>query len=130
VVDEPGVHTVLFRSLDKAGNMEPERSCTVRIDSARPKTAAWAARMKRGRTVSLRYRIGDLAPEARVMIVVKNARGKRVKTLPLGQRATNTDLTCRFVCKLRPAAYRYYVYATDPAGNTQKRPASARLTVR
>ena len=130
VVDEPGVHTVLFRSLDKAGNMEPERSCTVRIDSARPRTAAWAVRVKRGRTVSLRYRIGDLAPEARVMIVVKNARGKRVKTLPLGQRATNTDLTCRFVCKLRPAAYRYYVYATDPAGNTQKKPASARLTVR
>jgi len=34
------------------------------------------------------------------------------------------------VCKLRPGAYRYYVHATDPAGNTQKKPASAKLSVR
>jgi hypothetical protein len=130
LVEEPGVHTVLFRSRDKAGNVEPERSCMVRIDTAGPKTAARAASVTSGRSVNLRYRVGDLAPEASVTIVVRNARGKTVKTLALGLRATNTDLRHRFVCKLHPGAYRYYVSATDPAGNTQKKPASARLTVR
>ena len=130
VVDRSGVHTVLFRSLDMAGNVEPARSCSVRIDTTRPKTAARAARVTHGRKVSLRYRVGDLAPEASVTLVLKNARGKTVKTLALGLRATNTALSCRFVCKLRPGAYRYYVHATDPAGNTQTKPASAKLTVR
>ena len=130
VVEEPGVRTVLFRSRDRAGNVEPERRCSVRIDTARPKTAARAARVTHGRSVRLRYRVGDLAPEASVTIVVKNARGKRVRTFALGLRATNKDLSCRFVCRLHPGAYRYYVHATDPAGNTQKKPASARLTVR
>ena len=130
VVDGSGVHSVLFRSLDKAGNLEPEHSCTVRIDTASPKTAARAASVKRGRSVSLRYRVGDLAPEASVTLVLKNARGKTVKTLALGPRATNKDLSCRFVCKLRRGAYRYFVYATDPAGNSQAKPASAKLTVR
>jgi len=130
LVEQQGIHTVLFRSLDKAGNVEPERSCTVRIDTAGPKTAARAATVTRGRTVSLRYRVGDLAPVASVTIAVKNARGKTVKTLALGLQATNRDLRCRFVCKLRPGAYHYYVQAIDPAGNTQRTPASARLTVR
>jgi hypothetical protein len=129
-VDRSGVHTVLFRSLDKAGNVEPARSCTVRIDTASPNTAARAASVKRGRKVSLRYRVGDLAPEASVTLVLKNARGKTVKRLALGPRATNTDLSSRFVCRLRRGVYRYYVHATDPAGNTQRKPASAKLTVR
>ncbi len=129
-VGETGVHTVLFRSLDKAGNVEPERSCTVRIDTGGPKTAARAATVRRGRSARLYYRVGDMAPEARVTVVVRNASGRAVKTIALGPRATNADLSCRFVCRLKPAVYRYYVYALDPAGNTQKRPASARLTVR
>jgi hypothetical protein len=130
VVDRTGVHTVLFRSLDKAGNVEPEHSCTVRIDTVSPKTTARAASVTRGHRVSLRYRVSDLAPEASVTLVLKNARGKTVKTLALGPRATNKDLRYRFVCRLRPGAYRYHVYAIDPAGNTQKKADSAKLTVR
>jgi hypothetical protein len=102
----------------------------VRIDTARPTTAARTASVTRGRTVSLRYRVDDLAPEASVTLVVKNARHKTVKTLVLGARATNMDLTCRFVCRLPLGVYRYYVYAADPAGNAQEKPASAKLTVR
>ena len=63
-------------------------------------------------------------------IVVKNARGKTVRRRALGLRATNMDLKQRFVRKLHPGAYRYYVHAADPAGNPQKKPASAELTVR
>jgi len=129
-VSDSGVHTVLFRSIDRAGNLELDQSCTIRIDTAPPRTAARAARVTRGRRVSLQYRVGDLAPEASVTIVVKNARGKTVKNLPLGLRTTDADLHYRFVCTLRSGIYHYLVYATDMAGNTQKKPASARLIVR
>ena len=39
-------------------------------------------------------------------------------------------LTTKFVCALKPGAYRFTVYATDRAGNVQVKMASNRLVVR
>ena len=44
--------------------------------------------------------------------------------------AVNRRLAASFVCRLAAGQYRFYVYATDAAGNKQSRVASNRLTVR
>ena len=38
-----GIHTVDYRSTDRAGNIEPTESCTVKIDSMKPATSAKVA---------------------------------------------------------------------------------------
>ena len=53
-----------------------------------------------------------------------------VKKISLGARAPNTTLTYRWRCTLARGSYRFYVYATDGAGNAQSRVGSNRLTVR
>lgn len=125
-----GVHTVLYRSTDLEGNVEEARGCTVKIDAGRPVTSARAALVRRGARVTLRYRVADLTPRANVRIVVKTLRGALRKTLRLGWRGTNALRGATWRCTLPRGHYRFFVYATDQAGNRQKQLGSARLTVR
>jgi hypothetical protein len=124
-----GVHTILFRSTDKAGNVEPTQTCTVRIDAGGPVTTARAARVRRGARVRLRYRVDDLTPRASVRIVVKTRAGRPRATLRLGLRTTNALQTASWRCRLPRGAYRIVVYAVDQAGNRQVRAGTARLSV-
>src|SRR5439155_7125695 len=50
-----GAHTIAYRSIDAAGNVEPERTTTVRIDTAAPATSddAPAGWSNHGVTVTL-----------------------------------------------------------------------------
>jgi hypothetical protein len=63
--------------------------------------------------------------------VVRNARGRRVAVITGGMAPTNTwtDLPYRRV-RLPRGTYRWYIYATDLAGNKQVRVGSNRLIVR
>jgi hypothetical protein len=124
-----GVHTVRYRSIDLAGNIEEARACTVKIDAGRPTTWARAARVRRGARVTLRYRVTDLTPRANVRLVVKTTAGAPRKTLRPGWRGTNALRSASWRCTLARGTYRFFVYATDQAGNRQKVAASARLTV-
>ena len=78
--------------------------------------------MIKGRYVRLYYKVSDLAPnsgKATVTIKIKTLRNVTKKTLRLGSRAVNKTLSYRFRCGLARGTYRYYVYATDSAGNIQ-----------
>jgi hypothetical protein len=128
-----GTHTVLYRSVDDAGNTEKARSCTVNIDTRPPRPSAnWAATVKRGDTASLAYYISDPrpgSPTATVTIRVRTSAGRLERKLVVRGAAVNKRLSASFVCRLAAGQYRFYVSATDAAGNRQSRVASNRLTV-
>ena len=132
-----GVHAVLYRSVDNAGNVETAKSCYVRIDTRRPTTKAPdQAYVAHGETVRLKYTVADPrpgSPTADVVIAVKNSAGTVVKTLTRSAIAVNKPLTVSLAVPhaWKPGAYRFTVSATDQAGNAQTVPAGKnKLTVR
>ena len=129
-----GVHTLSYRSTDNLGRVEADKSCTVRIDTKRPATVApRSASVRRGGFVSLKYRVNDArpgSPTGTVKIKIKTLSGKTVKQVTLSKRKVNTDLSYRFRCTLGKRVYKFYVLATDQAGNTQSKIGSNRLTVK
>jgi hypothetical protein len=130
LVGGQGVHTVRYRSIDNAGNVEAGRSCTVKIDAAGPRVTVASATVKRGRTATIVYRVADLTPRVSVRIVVVNARGARTQALVSGLRSTGVRHTVRFARPLPRGRYRIVVRATDLAGNRQAKLGVARLVVR
>ncbi len=140
VVDAPatheadGLHRVDYRSLDTVGNTESYHSTEVRIDTRKPATRALSrAGVRQGQYVRLYYRVSDLAPnsgKATVTIKIKTLRNVTKKTIKLGSKAVNRSLSHRFKCGLAKGTYRYYVYATDSAGNAQGTPGKNYLYVR
>ena len=129
-----GVHTVLYRSADEAGNVEEARSCTVKIDTRPPRVVAnWAAQVRRGHTAGLRYDVSDPrpgSPTATVTIRIRTSADRLVKTLVARNVAVDERLTTRFLCNLAKGRYRFSIYATDAAGNAQSKVGSNWLTVR
>ncbi|HET6475023.1 MAG TPA: Ig-like domain repeat protein [Thermoleophilia bacterium] len=129
-----GTRVITYRSIDAAGNIETAKTCTVKIDTRRPTPKApKASRVRRGTRATLTYRVADVrpgSPTATVKIKIKTLGGRTVKTITLKNRKVNKTLTYRFRCKFAKKTYRFYVYATDTAGNTQVRRASNRLIVR
>ena len=66
-----------------------------------PATSARAARVRRGARVTLRYRVDDLTPEAKVRLVVRTPpEGRKRATLRLGWRGTNTLRAVTWRCTL------------------------------
>lgn len=128
-----GLHTILYRSVDVAGNCEAVKVCTVGIDTAAPTPTAAPATVVRGRTASLAYRVAETGPvpqTADVTITVRTAGGRLVKILTAKDVALNTGNAARFLCRLPTGRYRFSVAATDAAGNAQTSVASSTLTVR
>jgi len=132
-VSGEGKHTVAYRSTDAAGNSEAPKSCAVRIDTRRPTTQApKSARVHRGKTVALAYKVADPrpgSPTATVTIKIKTLSGKTVKRVTLSNRKVGTPLAYTFRCTLAKRTYRFFVYATDAAGNVQAKVGSNKLTV-
>ena len=129
-----GVVRVWYRSVDKAGNVERRRACTVHIDTRRPTPVAkWLARALRGHQVAVRFFISDPrpgSPTATVTLRFRNSRGVLVKKIVLSGCRVDTTLACRFVCRFATGAYRVVVSATDSAGNIQTAAAISDLLVR
>jgi hypothetical protein len=133
-----GVVTVRYRSADKAGNVEATKTCTIKVDRRKPTTKApYAATARRGHTAYLKFKVTDPrpgSPTATVTIKVRNPAGTVVKTLTLASaKPVNTLLTTRFTLPRtwRTGTYKFYVYATDQAGNKQTLPVgSNKLIVR
>ena len=129
-----GAHTLAFQAVDVAQNAEAPQTLTIKIDTVRPTTQApYATTVARGRTAALKYKAADAAPnsgKATVVIKIKNHAGKVVKSLNVGKVAVNVLRTRKFTCTLARGTYRFSVFATDAAGNTQVRAASNKLVVK
>ena len=128
-----GVHTVRFRSLDYAGNAEQAKKCTALIGTSAPRPVAWVAKAERSQTASLRYFIAKRrpgSPTATVTIRVRTLTGGLVRKLAGRNVPVDQRLTATFTCHLAPGSYRYFVYATDAAGNAQSVVVENSLVVR
>ena len=130
-VTQNGATKILYRAIDRAGNATRIFSRTVYVDSLRPvPLAPSAASCRHGGKATLRYKVKDICVTVNVRIVIRNSHKKAVKTLTLKGKPVNKLLKARFTCKLAKGRYKFYVYATDQAGNRQVKAASNRLTVR
>ena len=130
-VTQNGATKILYRAIDRAGNATHIFSRTVYVDSLRPvPLAPSAASCRHGGKATLRYKVKDICVTVNVGIVIRNSHKKAVKTLTLKGKPVNKLLRARFTCRLAKGRYRFYVYATDQAGNRQVKAASNRLTVR
>ena len=129
-----GLHRVDYRSLDTVGNTESYHSTEVRIDTRRPTTKApRKAGVRQAGTSACTTRSLDPLPcatKATVTIKIKTLGGTPVKTLRLGLRTVNSLRSYSFKCTLPKRTYRYWVYATDAAGNTQSSVGRNYLVVR
>jgi len=109
-------------------------SATVNIDTTKPETAALGnVSVKKGKTAKLKYRITEpagLSPTAKVVIKIKRGNGTTAKTITINSAQTNAQQTYSFKCNLAKGTYKWYVYATDLAGNTQENVAKASLKVK
>ncbi len=126
-----GKKTIAYQAVDRAGNASPTVSFTVHIDSLHPATAALtAAKVVRNRSCTLSYKATDKwSPTCAVKVVIK--RGAHVvKTILLGQQKSGVSHRTTVRCPWAKGAYRWYVYATDLAGNRQAKVASNSLVVR
>ena len=129
-----GAHAILYRSADKAGNLEKSRSVTVRIDTRRPTPVAdQAAAAVRGGRATLPFSIGDPRPgsaTATVTIRIVDSRGKLAQKAVLRAVKVDSPRSYSFICRLAKGRYRFFVYATDAAGNTQTQAVVDQLVVR
>jgi len=124
-------HTLVYHATDVAANSCADKTLSFTIDTVGPITAGKATSGRKGRAITLRYRVSDnLSLKATaIRIVVKNSRGSAVKTF----KPTSQNTTVWYSVKWTPKAkgtYRYYVYAKDLAGNGQSKVDSAKVVVR
>ena len=104
------------------------------LDTVAPTTVApSASKVIKGRKATLKYQVDDAAPNlgtATAIIKIKNKAGKVVKTIKPGVKAINVLQKATFTCKLAKGTYKFYVTATDAAGNVTAKAAVNKLTVR
>ena len=90
--------------------------------------------MKKGKTAKLKFRLTEptnLSPSANVVLKVKSAKGgNTVKTITIPGAPMNSNQTYSFKVTFKKGAYKWYVYATDLAGNTQANVDKASFTVK
>ena len=127
-----GLKTVSARYRDADGAIATATD-TIMLDTRPPVTRAKNAVAKRGKLAALPYTVVDARPgsaSAAVTILVKDAAVTSVLTVSCGSRTVDVPHLARFTCLLPKGVYRYFVYATDAAGNRQSRVGSAGLKVR
>jgi hypothetical protein len=133
-VTTQGAIAVSAQALDWC-NRVGTASATVNIDTTKPDTDALnAVSVKKGKNAKLKFRISEpvgLSPGAQVVIKIKSAKGgNTVKTITIPSAPVNSNQTYSFKCTLKKGAYKWYIYATDLAGNTQANVDKASFTVK
>lgn len=132
-VTTQGSVTVSAQALDWC-NQAGSVSLTVGIDTTAPGTKTLGnVAAKKGKTARLGFRVTEpagLSPTATARIDIRKSNGKVVKSFPVANVPVNSDRSQSFTCNFAKGAYRWYVYATDLAGNTQANVANAKLTVK
>ena len=129
-----GVHTVTYRSTDMAGNVEPDRQCTVRIDTVGPTGTVTlpAGAVRSGRRVRVAFRVADArSPQAHLVLVVRRRNGRLVKRVDLGLRTVGAPLAYGLRCDFGRGRFAVTLgrATADLAGNQLRAAPSRRLTV-
>ena len=121
-----GLHTFLYRSTDKAGNVEATEICGVGIDTLGPACSAPKEPVAgTGKTAIVRFKASDATSGVATATVKIETRGGRVlKTLVTHSGNWSWEpipryFWLRFTCRLKPGLYRVAVCARDRAGNSQ-----------
>jgi hypothetical protein len=104
------------------------------VDAIAPTVLApSASKVIKGKKATLKYQVNDADPTlgaATAVIKIKNKAGKVVKTIRPGVTAVNVLQKATFTCKLARGTYKFYVTATDAAGNVAAKAAVNKLTVK
>ena len=128
-----GAISVSVQALDWC-NKVGTASATVNIDTTQPKTATHGGEtVQQGKGARLDYSVrepSNLSPKANVVIEIVRSNGSTAQTIRKNNVAMNEKHTAYFTCDLAKGTYKWYVYATDLAGNTQANIAHAKLTVK
>jgi hypothetical protein len=132
LVSAQGVSTFEYGSTDVAGHAEATETLSVRLDSKRPTATAYGASAIKGKKVKLTYKVSDALPGCqKAKATLKLYKGTKVKqVVKSGVRASNKKQSVNWLCTLAPGRYTLKVYATDIAGNAQRRVGTARVIVR
>ena len=121
-----GSTVVGVRALDWCGNTSETANAVVHVDMTRPVTKALNAPVVRPRQrVTLKYRVKEppgLSPTAKVRIKVWSDKTGNVVMARNAIVPVNSDRSWSFKPQWPVGTYRWYVYATDLAGNTQAKP--------
>jgi kexin len=130
---QDGRYVVWYRSIDNAGNEEPPHAVTINVDTRAPRTyAPRAARVRRGARIRLFFRVVDpgfSSRRATVIIRIRDAGGHVRRVITLRGQHIGSLQNVLYRCRLARGAYRFSVYATDSAGNTQSRVGANALLV-
>jgi hypothetical protein len=132
--ESDGAHALAYLVTDAAGNTEMLKTLTINVDTQAPTTRApWSAWVRRGRMVTLRFRVTEAAPTCgleSVAVKITDRRGRVVMTLDRVARRGGDTYGRRFRCTLPRGDYRFTVFATDGADNPQAAASSNVLHVR
>lgn len=124
-----GVHMVLFRASDVAGNVAPPSATFVAIDTTGPSTEAWgpSRAVRRGKLAWVRFRLRDQTWGVVSQLIVQSAAsGKTVATEDLGWQFTGGSPAtwgyfdaAPLLCTMARGTYRVLIAGTshDEAGN-------------
>ena len=127
-----GVNTMYYYSVDGMNNTESVKATTIKVDNVKPATTAPSkSTIRRRRKGRLYFRVDDPYTDNRtyVKLVIKKGRSTK-KTLNLGLVKANQKTYASYTPRLAKGTYRFYVYATDQAGNIQANVASNKLIVK
>ena len=128
-----GVHTVFYRAIDKAGNVEPLHTCKVRIDTRGPQCSAADVSVKQNHTCKLLFAVADsISPQVTCTVVITGKSGAVEKRWSWGY-AKDAPKGCwwstGYKCALAKGTYSIRVYGNDLAHNTQGMIGKASLSV-
>lgn len=122
-----GVHTILYRSTDGAGNLEVDKATTVGVDT-RPPGFSWRSVyprvLRRGGSVELRFSVEDLTGTVRASCWVYDAWGHRVACRGgsvLSPGASSLTVPAKYAGgrAFLPGLYRVGLRLVDAAGNVK-----------
>jgi hypothetical protein len=121
-----------YRSIDQAGNVETPKTVTVKLDTGKPAVTTYAAQVKKGKKVKLAFKVSDAPPGCgQATVTLRIYKGAKLKkTIKVGSSACNVKQTYTWRRTLAKGGYTIKGYATDIAGNVQRKVGSARLTVK
>jgi len=129
-----GVVEITAIATDKEGNVAQASLEKIKIDNFRPITFAPRKAVTNNKKVAkLYWKVFDPFTGNRAYVVIRIRKGKKlVKSIKLDKNiyaTINKTNSFKYAFKLPAGKYRFYVYATDQAGNTQGNVASNTLVV-